>query len=575
LGFEALGTSGSLSLNTRFAGYNRVIERFSPTGMAECPLLEKAYIAGRGIGEPCGCLSAGDLAEQGAVDSSGLAALGAAGQWFALHCKNFTRFDLNCHVSARKDDEGVVLFSASAEYSLENLNAPDEILEPLYFTMDSDLEAILSGIAGDIGKTMKARLRQPPAYHWCSWYYCYNNFDQKQLEEYLEGMISTGMINELRYVQIDAGYFHSAGDWLINNPLWPQGLRGAFEAIRKAGCRPGIWIAPFMIGNRSRLFKDHPDWALRKTDGSLLCRWEWYNEPKVCGYQDEEYYVLDTSHPEAMAYLRNVFRTFKVWGAELFKTDFMLWGYIDSVKVKRYAPGKTSIEYFRDFLKVVREEIGEESYWLACIAPFIPFVGYADGMRIGGDVGYKWEGMFSPQNMIHSLWGENFTNHLFYQNDPDALLLRDFFIKLTDTEVESLALLAAVSGGCLYTSDPVHKLREDRLALLRFIKPDDIRRRPSQPYLDEKRGDIVFVHRSKNRGIVFIFNKTDGPLTSVYNLGELGFDGPMKWYDYRKNGDAGIETGSLTVTTPAHGCNLFFLRRGDGTPDYNSLWKNL
>ena len=125
-----------------------------------------------------------------------------------------------------------------------------------------------------------------------------------------------------------------------------------------------------------------------------------------------------------MAYMKNVFETLHGWGAEMFKTDFMLWGLQDSSRVKRHMPGKTSVEYFREYLQMIREAIGEESYWLGCIAPFLPFVGYADGMRIGGDVGSSWDGEFGPQNMMRCLAGNHYTNHHYYQTDPDAVMLK-------------------------------------------------------------------------------------------------------------------------------------------------------
>ena len=85
---------------------------------------------------------------------------------------------------------------------------------------------------------------------------------------------------------------------------------------------------------------------------------------------------------------------------------------------------------------MIREAIGEDSYWLGCIAPFLPFVGYADGMRIGGDVGSSWDGEFGPRNMMRCLTGNNYTNHRYYQTDPDAVMLRDFQIRLTERGVD-------------------------------------------------------------------------------------------------------------------------------------------
>ncbi len=96
----------------------------------------------------------------------------------------------------------------------------------------------------------------------------------------------------------------------------------------------------------------------------------------------------------------------------------------------------------------------------------------ADAMRIGDDVGAEWNGKpFGPENMIRQVSGCSYMNGLLWQNDPDAVLLRDFHIHMNGSELESLALLQAVSGGAIYTSDPLHELPSDRLELFRMLAP--------------------------------------------------------------------------------------------------------
>ena len=90
-----------------------------------------------------------------------------------------------------------------------------------------------------------------------------------------------------------------------------------------------------MVGDRSELIKEHPDWILTDKDGNRISMIESYTEPKVWGNLDSNYYILDASHPEALAYLKKVFETFRSWGFTLFKTDFMLWNMKDSSTVRR------------------------------------------------------------------------------------------------------------------------------------------------------------------------------------------------------------------------------------------------
>lgn len=457
----------------------------------------------------------------------------------------------------------------------ERMKRASVVLPAFYIECAGTIEAGLKKAAEKIGREMGARLTAPPAYHWCSWYYCYHNFDRAQLEEYLTGLEGMEEKPPIRYFQIDAGYFPSTGDWLECTERFPLGLKEAFDRINQAGYLPGIWVGAFMVGNRSKLYRQHPDWILYDLDDQPVRPWITDNEPKPWGYQDEEYYVLDTSHPDAMEYMRNVFATLHDWGARLFKTDFMLWGLQDSSRVKRHTPGKTSVEYFREYLQMIREAIGEESYWLGCIAPFLPFVGYADGMRIGGDVGSSWDGEFGPQNMMQCLVGNNYTNHNYYQTDPDAVMLREFQIRLNEREIHSLALLAAISGSCIYTSDPLHLIEKDRLELFRFLKPD-VRRKASIPFLGEERKEIVLVQHGKDSSLIFVLNKSEDVLKEEYILPELGIPASYKVIRVSTGEQEVLWKQKLLVNIEPHDCRLYLATADENREIcYENLWMNL
>ena len=453
----------------------------------------------------------------------------------------------------KKDKE----FRLSCCARLEYTNGKDAVFAPIKFLITDTIEQSLEQAASEIGKKLGARTDKPPAFFWSSWYYCYYNFDLIKLKQYLAQLQSMKPRTPFQYIQIDAGYFPSAGDWLLASERYAGGMKEAFDEIIKAGYKPGIWIGPYMVGNRSLLFREHPDWILRNLEGEPLKALIMDNEPKMWGRQDEEYYVLDTSHPDAMEYMRQVFRTFRSWGASMFKTDFMLWGFQDSSRVRRHTPGKTSVEYFREFLQMIFETIGEESYWLGCIAPFQPFIGYANGMRVGGDVGACWEGEYGPQSLLRCLAGSNYMNHNYYQTDPDAVMLRDFHIRLTEREIYSLALLAAVSGSCIYTSDPLFALSEERQKLFRFIQPDGKRRKPYLPFLGQERREIVMVHKERTKGLIYILNKSEETIKELYSMEELGFSKNWKVWSLEKKEEEMLWQGILVTEIPPHGCRLY------------------
>lgn len=547
--------------------YKRIPHTLSAFYEAEVRGLQGIYQVAYGMGDDTGYLPETELSKRETIESHGLIGLRFHDGVITLYGTDHAHYK-NVYRVRRKGGR----YYLSCDFYMENSGT--ERLPAVRIQSTGSMEEQLCAAAEDIGRRMQARRVMSPAYNWCSWYYCYHNFDMVQLQEYLEGFQNVEAAKDIRYFLVDAGYMPSVGDWLLPNERFPQGVKSAFDLIRSYGYEPGIWVGVFMVGNRSHLFQEHPDWVLHDRNGQIHKEWIKDNEPKLWGYQDEEYYVLDTSHPKALDYVRQVFRTLKQWGARLFKTDFMLWAMHDSTEVQRYTPGKTSVEYFRQVLQVIREEIGDDSYWLGCIAPFLPFVGYADGMRIGDDVGSSWNGAFGPQNMIRSLTGNVFANYSWYQIDPDAVMLRDFHIRLTDTEVESLALLAAMSGGCIYTSDPLHQMKKERQELFHFIKPDG-RRRPSLPYLEEDRDDIVMVQKNQDgEGLVLLFNKTDAVIKEDYDISRLGFNESIRWTDFHTGEPAAIMQNRLYAAIPAHGCRLFKVSNNT-TLNKTSLWKNL
>lgn len=557
----------NIYLKSRLVGFAKMPYYFSPVQSALIENFDGIFRQGFGLGGPSGYNSLKTHMEKKQdVFSYGLISLASQAGFLFITADDHKRF-INSYKIGFSESDNIFwgqninkTTSFSVNFQTEKIQAADVELPVIHIFAESDLHTGLTIAAEKISSTMKARTHNEPAYHWCSWYYLYHFLSQEILKEYMEGFSKLKPPIPLKYIQIDAGYFTSPGDWLLNNHLWPSGLKAAFDDIKKYGYKPGIWIAPFMVGSRSVLFKEHPDWVLHTLDDKPFSAWKIYNEPKLWGYLDEDIYILDSSHPDAMAYIMNVFKTFREWGVELYKTDFMLLGIQDSTQINRFLPGKTSVEYYRDFLEEVRKEIGEESYWLGCIAPFLPSIGYADGMRIAGDVGAQWDDEgFGPTNMIREVVADNYFNHVYWQNDPDAVMLRDFHIYLNETEIEAVALFQAISGGAVYTSDPIHELPESRANLFRFIKPDK-KVKPALPFLNEERREIVMVCKfhDEDKYILFFFNPTKEEITEYYKIQDLTNKKGLFLNLWKSEKCDDKMRESITVKIPPHGCKLYF-----------------
>lgn len=331
----------------------------------------------------------------------------------------------------------------------------------------------MRSLAMEIGRSHGVSIK-PPSYHWCSWYNRASHFTFAELQIFLKG--AQELQEPLATVQLDDGYQEAMGDWLIPSARWPGGLAAAFAEIKNYGYTPGIWIGPYMVERESILFKDHPDWVLHDLAGNPVVTWKRYDGSS----KSAEYYILDTSHPDAMAYICGVFKVFYDFGARFFKTDFLEWGYKDSLTVRRHTPGKTAHQYQREFFEKVREIIGSESYWLGCISLFSPGIGLMDSMRVSSDTGPEWgnsrAGIDGSEggvaNVIEETYNTLYLNNCLWQNDPDALILRNYFTHLKEHEVRALALFLGQLGVSINTSDNFHELLPERLKLWRFIRPD-------------------------------------------------------------------------------------------------------
>lgn len=314
---------------------------------------------------------------------------------------------------------------------------------------------------------------------WCSWYNLYAAITEETIGEHLAAAAAYRDAHgtDLDIFLIDDGFTPEMGDWLDVKPQFPRGMPPLLGEIADAGFTPGLWIAPFMVGNRSRLYADHPDWVVReRSTGDPLIQMAFYGEFRW-HKRSEEYYVFDITHPGAEAYMRQVFRTWAHnWGARYFKTDFMFFG-------AEYGPdravwhqqGLSRVAIWRKMGAIIREEIGD-ALWLGCGCPLWASVGLVDAIRIGRDVGVKWSGDQSAESLLRDQATRNHAAGRLWQADPDCILLRDRFHDLSDAQVTSLALLAGLSGGVLMTSDHLGELSPERADLLDALARLDVDR---------------------------------------------------------------------------------------------------
>ncbi len=329
-----------------------------------------------------------------------------------------------------------------------------------------------------ISSQIPPRLPDIPMTGWCSWYNLYASIDQKNILEHLNSAtkIKEKYHLDLNIFQIDDGFTPEMGDWLEVKPQFPLGMKYLMDRIKASGFIPGLWIAPFAVGNRSRLYQDHPDWVIKdRSTGKPLVQMQFYGEFRW-HKRSEEYYILDCTHPQAIQYLKDVFSIWhNDWGCGYFKTDFMFFG-------SEYGPeraiyhtlGLSRIQIWRKTAEIIREAIGD-ALWEGCGCPLWASIGLVEAVRVGRDMGLSWRGERAASDLLQDLANRNFGNHVLWQTDPDCILLRNNFHHLSEIEIRSLAIYAGMTGGVIMTSDKLDEIHPDRIKILRqFARKDKL-----------------------------------------------------------------------------------------------------
>ncbi|AKH15933.1 glycoside hydrolase family 36 protein [Deinococcus soli (ex Cha et al. 2016)] len=339
------------------------------------------------------------------------------------------------------------------------LEGPDV---PVTWEETGDVIATLETRAAELGAAMGARTPAPVRV-WCSWYSYYR-------EVTLEAMLENARLArehrlDFDVFQLDDGFQTFLGDWEDPSTHFGGHARELPARLAELGLTAGLWLAPFLVQPQSRLFRDHPEWLLRGEDGQPLAFGNNWGGP---------YHALDTTHPGALAWIRELGRTVRGWGYTYLKIDFLYGATQPGV---RHDPSVGRAEAYRMGLQAFRDGVGEDAFILACGAPLAQSIGLVDAMRTGPDVAPLWDEESrrvwlgdatgpSARNALHTALSRWY-QHAWYQPDPDVAICRRELSLLSATEREAIAGMLDVIGGLRASSDPISLLDEEGRALLR------------------------------------------------------------------------------------------------------------
>ncbi len=398
----------------------------------------------------------------------------------------------------------------------------------------------------------------PPLVGWNSWDYYFAALSHEDIMENLREISGDPVLRQrLTSLIVDDGWQHREGDWHPNHHF-PQGMEHTAAEISRRGLIPGIWTNGCQIGPLTHN-------ALRK--GQMLLRDEYGN-----ALVEDGMYVVDPTHPDGEAYLRETYTRLYGWGYRIFKVDFI------SVLTRAggfYREECGPYEAIRLLLRIVRESVGEDSHILGCSYPVECGPGLCDSLRISVDIHNQW---------THVLWVLEYLQALFWTDgrigriDPDFLVVRGRGTSLEEEtnvfnpvaggpapegdiaarwrrgpvfdelEAETWANVAVFAGGNLILGDRLSMLNEKGKRLLYgHLEPEE---RTASP-LDLGDGPVASYWHSARRqgGRLLIINHEEETRRMRFSFADFGLVAPE---EVRCDKKSEYNGGVLQVTLRRH-----------------------
>jgi len=272
------------------------------------------------------------------------------------------------------------------------------------------------------------RVWKKPVVGWCSWFAYFENITEENIKKTADVLSEVLVPFGLEYLQIDDGYQQSPAGlpetWLNPNDKFPSGLRNLSQYILHKALKPGIWT--YTSFHQKDFAESHKQLFVPDESGNPA-------------YGNWVGYILDGSNPETIEkIIRPLYRGLREMGWKYYK--------VDALRHLRYEGYNSHSQYFkeknidlvatyRDVVKMIREEIGEESFMLGCWGIRPELIGIIDGCRIGGD-GFGYAGLAQYNSFNNVIW----------RNDPDH-------IELSPEEAHRSSMVTSLTGSLFMLTD--------------------------------------------------------------------------------------------------------------------------
>jgi hypothetical protein len=299
---------------------------------------------------------------------------------------------------------------------------------------------------------------------YCTWWAYKYDFTQQTLDELVDIFTAKKLPDfGYHYLQLDDTYQIGNGscpqNWLTWNQKFPGGPEYALKKIKGAGMKGGIWVHRVhrpSDPNVADIGKAHPDWFVKKADGSL--------------FADNGFYVLNTKNKEAIdGMVRPIYRAHKRQGWDYVKIDGagdLLNAYKNKNCEDHFKQiNSTPEESLRDWDRVAREELGPDIYILSCwgVGPGVNVIGHIDGCRLSDD-GFQPETLANRSSYEGVVWRGD-PDHCdilgAWLTDEKAMMPVAGLDKPVPVRTIVRPAICSIASGVLMVSDKVETYKDD------------------------------------------------------------------------------------------------------------------
>ena len=393
------------------------------------------------------------------------------------------------------------------------------------------------------------------------------------------------------WFQIDDGYEPAYGDWIWREDRFPHGPRWLSDRIREKGLRPGLWISPLALDERAQTVADHPDWIAEKSTLGKI----------VGGYT-----LLDLTNPEVKEWVRQLFRKFRnEWNYDWLKMDFAYWALF---ALPGHDPTKTREEFYRDAVKIINEEIGDDTFYLTVSVMGIHYgLVHADRITLDSAPMWDWDPSVSDTDRmnqqglkptVRTSARRYYLHNRVWINHPDLIIFRSNtrepdWPRVTLEEAQAFCTYVAMSGGIVKMGDRLIEMTADHVNSVRKLLPihapearpldlfereyPEVWHKRVEETLDgyDERWDIVgLFHWGLN------FDQTTNPYTKIEDDGQpktlsleldkIGLDTQAAYlgYEFWTGTYLGEIQGTLSLELPPHTSRVVALREKLDRPQF-------